>query len=221
MPNVAGSIDEIRVFERRVAQPEAEGKQRLPCQVEIVVASARRLVVVAQRHLTLGHRERDGQTARGIRVAEEHVGDGRATHFARVPDVDDGADVLEPWHRDRAAADEHDHRRLSRRRDGPNHLLLTPGQRERRPVAKLAFLDARDDDRHVAAPSDRDGTVDRRARIVAHTGVPHELHARVARALEVFQANRVRACRRAAPRSRAVVPYDCFRQLSMTRLSPM
>ena len=65
-----------RVLERRVAQPEAERKERLPGEVDVVVAAAGRLVVVVERQLAFGHRERDRQPARRVVVAEEHVRDG-------------------------------------------------------------------------------------------------------------------------------------------------
>ena len=83
-----------RILEGRVAQPEAERKERLPGEIEVVVAAAGRLVIVDERQLPLRDGKGDRQSAGGIVVAPQHVGDRGASDLARIPDVDHGADLF-------------------------------------------------------------------------------------------------------------------------------
>jgi hypothetical protein len=171
-----------------------EREERLPGQVEIVIAAARRLVVVRERQLAFLHREGDRQASRRIGVAEEHARDGRSALLARVPGHEHRSHLLEPGrHRDRAPADDHDRRRDAGRRDGADERLLVTGQREARTIAELALLDAGDDHRHIARARDRDRLGDPRRMVLRYARVPDELHARIAGALEVVEPDGVPA----------------------------
>ena len=84
-----------------------------------------------------------------------------ANPLARARDlgsaIADAADVIEPGrHRDRAAADEHDHGWAARGRDRLDQRLLRSRQGEVRAVTEFAFLQTRDDDRHLARLGQRD-----------------------------------------------------------------
>ena len=205
---------QARVLERRVAQPEPEREERLAGEVEVVVAAAGRLVVVDERQLPLGHRERDRQPAGRVGVAEEDVRHGVAALLARIPGVDDRADAVEPpRHRDGAAADQDDDDRLAGRGDGLDQLLLAAGQREERAVAELPFLDAGDDDGDVALAGERDRGRDRLVAVTVarRARVPDQLDARVAGALEVLEPQVVRGAgperdRREAAAVRLLLP---------------
>jgi len=72
---------------------------------------------------------------------------------------------------------------------GGNQFLLMAGQLEKRAIAELTFLNARRDHRHVGTSCGGDGAVDLSAPDVSDTGVPHELHARIAAALEVLESD--------------------------------
>ena len=189
----AGSIASVGILERRVAQPKAERKERLAGEIEVVVAAAGRLVIVDERQLALGHRERDRQPARGIVVAEQHVGDRVAALLARIP-----ASITAPTRSSQrdivialpptsttTSACRSPRRARSALPDGPAGRATRDRETRlpRCPATTIATSLCR------AAV---DGAVDLRAPVVGDAGVPDELHARVAGALEVLEANVVR-----------------------------
>src|SRR5207237_7727877 len=109
----------VAVSESGVAQAVAEIVERavdarllaLPLRVGL-----RREVV---RYLPGGLRERDGELAARIVVAEENVGDGRSALRAGKPGLDDAGDVLvHPVDAHWSPVDEDDDRGLARRVDG-------------------------------------------------------------------------------------------------------
>ena len=168
-----GRDAEVRVLERRVAQPVAEREEWLAGEVEVVVTATGRLVVVREWQLPFAHREGDRQSAGGILATEEHVGDGVAALLAGIPGEDDAADLVDPpRHRDRAATDDDDDRRRAGRGDGGISSSCSAGEREEGAIAELPFLDSCDDNRDLTAPRDRDGAVDRCAHPRARSAGP-------------------------------------------------
>ncbi len=157
-----GIDPQIRVFERRVAQSETEREERIARKVEVAVEPAGRPVIVDERKLPDGQRKGDGQTARGIGVAPQDVGDGPAALLAGVPGHEDGVRGLDPLgHGDRAPAVDDDDGRRARRRHPPDHLRLPPRQSNIGPVPGLAFLDPGRDDRQVRSAGQPDRLADR------------------------------------------------------------
>ncbi len=186
----------IRVLEGGVAQTETEREGGLPGKIDIVIAAARRFVVVVQRQLSFGHGESDRQSARRIVVAEQDIRHGVPALVARVPDVQHRIDVIDPVrHRDGTASDSDDCDRRPRGRDLPDQLGLMAGQRQARAVAELAFLDARDDNGDVRITRGLDRLGNGRPPVRPHTRIPDQLQPRIARALEVLDAQVVGTAR--------------------------
>ena len=77
----------------RVAQPVAEGKERL-ARAEGVGAVGRRLVIVEVGQIANRVRERDGQFSAGIHIAEQNVGRGGAAFLAEIPAFKNRRNVL-------------------------------------------------------------------------------------------------------------------------------
>src|SRR5258707_12199101 len=81
--------------------------------------------------------EGDGQPATRVFIAEQHAGERGAELLARVPDLQNSRDLIQPWHQDRTRRIEHD--------DGPwilarylrDEPVLIAGQRKRLPVHPL------------------------------------------------------------------------------------
>jgi hypothetical protein len=194
---------QIRVLERRVAESVAEGEQRHAGQIDVVVASARRLVVVVERQLAFRHRKRQRQASGGIRASEDRVRHGVTAGLTRIPRVDDGGDAFQPWHGDGAAANEDDDRRLARRRDGLDQFGLAAGQPELRPVAKLALLHAADNHHGIAGGCGCDRLTDLPPPRLGDTGIPDELQPGVARRLEILQPDAMDRSRRQRHRRHA------------------
>ncbi|GJC85253.1 hypothetical protein ColLi_08091 [Colletotrichum liriopes] len=100
---------EFAEAEARVRQAMAEREENGAVDV-LVVAIADVNVLAIQRAAGLGAvvevgwvvldtlGEAEGELGRGVDVAEEHVGDGVACLVAAVPCLDEGFDVLNPWH---------------------------------------------------------------------------------------------------------------------------
>jgi len=115
---------QARVVEACVREPEAEWEQRFdPVAIEPSVTQVDALVVTrlagdASRR-TLGVRRivresvfepagpRERQTARGARFAGEQIRRGPSALIARVPHLEDRADLREPRHRDGLSGVEH------------------------------------------------------------------------------------------------------------------
>ena len=105
----AGSAQrEILVLERRVAQPEAKGKQRARRQVgvlrRVLIRSGRPtgvLVIVVDRNLAHGAGEGHGELAAGTHVAEHDGRERRAGLDAEGPRLEDRRHVVRrPLHRE-------------------------------------------------------------------------------------------------------------------------
>src|SRR5215216_1057056 len=132
---------EVRDLEGRVAQAETELEQRVASQ-EVAIPrvpperrAARpsgRLVVVVDRYLADPDRERDGQLAARVDLAEHHVGDSVARLHPREPGLEPrrrvADDVLE---RQWPTVEEHNRYRLAGGDDRPDQVLLSARQIER------------------------------------------------------------------------------------------
>ncbi len=186
---------QVTVGERRVAQPESEGEERLPREIEIVVAASGGFVVVVERQLTFSHGKGDRQTRRWIHIAKEHIGDRMSALLAGVPHIHDRIDAIEPRrHRDRTPADErHDHRCASRR-DGANQRFLSPGQREHGAIAEFALFQPGHDNGYIALARECGGSGNHRIRGIANARVPHEFHASVSCGLKKLESKLMTAC---------------------------
>lgn len=99
------------------------------------------LVVVEHRQLAYAPRERDRQTARGVVVPEEHVGNGPSLGLSRVKPCDDGVGIfVEPVNAQRTPVEQHGDEGFvgCGGTHGLDHLLLRSRQVERWPVVLLA-----------------------------------------------------------------------------------
>lgn len=65
-------------------------------EIHVVVAPARRFVVVHQRQLAFSDRESDRESARGTRVAEQDTSYRMTTFLTGVPRVQHGTDAVDP-----------------------------------------------------------------------------------------------------------------------------
>jgi hypothetical protein len=79
------------------------------------------------------------QAARGVHVAEQHVGERVARLLAGVPHLHDRRDAREPVHADRRARVHHHDRARVRGRDLLDQLDLAAGQLEVRAIVALAL----------------------------------------------------------------------------------
>src|SRR5579859_540846 len=108
--------------------------------------------------------ERDGQPATRVFIAEQHARERGAELLARVPDLQNRRDFIQPWHQDRTRRIEHD--------DGPwiiaryvrDEPVLIAGQRERLPVHPLTGRLVDDHDGRVASGRQGRGVVDQGVR---------------------------------------------------------
>ena len=97
-----------------VAQPVAEGEERLAA--EVAVGAPLHAIVLEGRQVVHRPVEGDRQPPAGVVVAEEHVGQRLAAGLARIPGLDDGRDVLGgPVDGQGAAVEQHQHQRLAQR----------------------------------------------------------------------------------------------------------
>src|SRR5271155_2976484 len=83
---------EVAIGEGGVAEAVAEGVERLAG--EKAVSAAFHAVVVKRREIGSGFVEGDGEAAGGVVVAEQDIGDGRASSLAGIPGFDNRGDVL-------------------------------------------------------------------------------------------------------------------------------
>ena len=154
----------------------------------------RRLVVVGDRKLADVPRDRDGQPALGLVVAEEDVGHRLASPLAGQPRLDDRPDVLGgPAGRERPPVHQHEDGRGAGRVNGLQQLLLPARQVEARHVEALAvraglprsvpLVLAEDDDRDLRLPRRLRGGCDLVGRIPDDVAPLHESHVRPGRDL--------------------------------------
>ena len=137
---------EARQLERRVAEAVAERKERRRLEVRVAAAPAvlhpvrlRARLVVRDGQLARVAGNRHRQLAARRAVAEQDLGHRLAAPLAGNPRLDDGGHVRrDPPRRERTAVDEDDHGRLAGRYDGPDEVLLQPGELEGRHVAAFA-----------------------------------------------------------------------------------
>src|SRR3954451_21617855 len=150
------------VSEPGVGEAVAEGEGgALPAGVVVAVADEQALAVASEvfdageapraRHRSLGvtARERHGQPAGGVDVAEEDAGDGLAVLLARVPGLQDGAYVVAPRREGRPAGVEHDDGPRVGGGDGLDERVLVAGQLERRQGGALGADVVDENDGHV------------------------------------------------------------------------
>ena len=115
----AGESDR-RDVERRVAEPVTEREQRLDSRVVVPAIADEKAFAVHGSHAVArvegrggcaveGPWERDRETSAGLDVAGQHVDEGRPDLPAGKPDLQHRRDLVEPRHRDRRTAVEHDH----------------------------------------------------------------------------------------------------------------
>ena len=65
-----GPDTQLAIGEVRVAQTVSEGKRRVSCQVDVVVATTCRLVIVTEGELALRNRKRDRQASGRIHISQ-------------------------------------------------------------------------------------------------------------------------------------------------------
>ena len=140
------------ISEGGVGQAVAEGIQGQPVHLHVALAAARTAAVMAG-HLAHAAGEGDGQTAAGLRIAEEHVGNACAALFAGEPGLQDGGQMLVlPIGAYRTAALEQQHHRGAGGVYGLDQLQLAAGQVQRGAVEVFAaglFVVAHAEDGHV------------------------------------------------------------------------
>ena len=157
---------QVRQLEGGVRQAEPERPQRPARAVDVVAlrtrAAAGWVVAIRDRDLSDMVRDRDGQLAARVLVADEDVDDGGWSPVAWDPgEQDRRAMAGGPVQGKRPAADDDQHDRRSRRDDGLQELLLPAEEPELAAIAEFAgrrvvrqpgsFADH--DDRDVGIPA--------------------------------------------------------------------
>jgi len=102
-------------------------------------------------------RERLGQLAAWVDVAEEDVGQGVALLLAAIPALQHCRNLVEPGHRDRAAASHHHDRAGIGSSNCLDEQILFIRERDARPIGVFAPVVSHDDDRHIRLPGERCG----------------------------------------------------------------
>ena len=119
----------VGVGEGGVGEAEAEGVEGM--FVEVAVGAVGHVVVGVGRELGDGLVEGDGETAGGIVIAGENIGDGGAAFFAGIPGFENrGGVIVGPIDGERGAGGEDDDERLAGGGDGFEKLLLRGGKRD-------------------------------------------------------------------------------------------
>ena len=153
-PPAAGEAARVRrevgELEAGVAEPVPEREERRDAGAVVVAVADEEPLGVAHPAVAAGidlrvaaggrvvgpaHREGLRQTAAGLGVAEEHVGDGVARLLPRIPGLKHRRDVADPRHLDRPAGLQHHHGARVGARHRGDQLVLPPGQGDARQVA--------------------------------------------------------------------------------------
>ena len=139
---------EVSVLELGVAQPVAEGVERVVRGVEVRTRPARfgglggatgREFVVAYRHLSHGPWEAHRQFSGRVRPSEQHVGDGVPALTAGLPGVEHGGHVFRrPRDRERPTIQYHRHDWRPRLDRGLEDPALVAWKRDVGPAGTLA-----------------------------------------------------------------------------------